>query len=140
MQNSKITLSMHIMQNDDHSTTSYDADAIFTEKDGKFSLVFDEQNYDDEEITGCRIEISDDSLRMRRNGPIVVEQTHIKGQMTDGYIKTPFGRVYTKLRTDRYSFIQQADGVYHLELAYDLYTAEERTGTYLLEITITKKE
>ena len=139
MQNSKITLSMHIMQNDDHSTTSYDTDAIFTEKDGKFSLVFDEQNYDDDEITQCRLEISDDSLRMRRNGPIVVEQTHVKEQMTAGYIKTPFGRVPTKLRTDRYSFTEQTGGRYHLELAYDLYTAEERTGTYLLEITIRSK-
>ena len=139
MQNSKINLSMHIMQNNEHSTTSYETDATFLKKDGKFSLLFDEQNYDDGEITQCRLEIADYALRMRRNGPVVVEQTHVKNEKTEGYIKTPFSRVYTKIRTDRYSFTEQDDGSYHLELAYDLYTDEERTGTYLLEITIMEK-
>jgi len=140
MQNSNISLTMHIMQNEERSTTSYDTSADFLEKDGEFSLLFDEKNYDDGEVTKCRLEISDDSLRMRRNGPIVMEQTHVKDQETKGYIKTPFGRVETELRTFRFSFTQQVDGSYHLELAYDLYTDNERTGTYLLEITITKKE
>jgi len=136
MQNSKISLSMHIMQDDDRSTTEYMADATFLEKDGEFSLLFDEQNYDEGEITKCRLEISTNSLRMRRNGPVVVEQTHVKDEITDGFIKTPFGRVITKLRTFRLSFAKQDDGNYHLELAYDLYTDEERTGTYLLDIVI----
>ena len=124
------------MQDDDRSTTEYETEASFLEKDGEFSLLFDEQNYDEAEITKCRLEISDDSLRMRRNGPIIVEQTHVKDEMTDGYIKTPFGRVLTQLRTFRLSFAQQDNGDYHLELAYDLYTDEERTGTYLLDIEI----
>jgi len=136
MQNSKIDLTMHIMQDDNHSTTSYGTEATFLVKNGEYSLLFDEQNYDEVEITNCRLEISGNALRMRRNGPIVVEQTHIKDQMTDGFIKTPFGRVLTKLQTFRFSFIQKSNGDYYLELAYDLYTDEERTGTYSLEITI----
>jgi len=137
MQNSKINLTMHIIQDNDRSTTEYEADATFLEKNGEFSLSFHEQNYGDEELTQCRLEISDDSLRMRRNGPIVVEQTHVKDEMTDGYIKTPFGRVLTKLRTFRFSYTKQDNGDYFLELGYDLYTEEERTGTYLLEIIVT---
>ena len=127
------------MQNDERSTTEYETDACFLEENGKFSLLFDEQNCGEEEITQCRLEISDDSLRMRRNGPIVVEQTHINEKVTDGYIKTPFGRVLTKLRTFRCSFTERDDGSYYLELAYDLYTDEERTGTYLLDIEIMLK-
>ena len=143
MQNSNISLTMHIIQNNERSTTSYNIDANFFEKDNQFILSFDEKNDDDIEITNCRLEISEDSLRMRRNGQIVVEQTHVKNQkdhLTNGYIKTPFGRVATKLRTFNLSFIQQANGSYHLDLGYDLYTDNERTGTYLLEIMITKKE
>ena len=143
MQNSNISLTMHIMQNEDRSTASYDTGANFLEKDGKFVLSFDEKNYDDDEITKCRLEISDDSLRMRRDGPIVLEQIHIKDQkdqMTEGYIKTPFGRVGTKLRTFTFSFTKRTDDNYYLDLGYDLYTDNERTGTYLLDIIITKKE
>ena len=139
MQNSKINLTMHIIQDNDRSTTEYDAEATFLAKNGEFSLVFHEQNYGDEEKTQCRLEISADSLRMRRNGPIVVEQTHVKDEMTDGYIKTPFGRVPTKLRTFRFSFIQQDNEDYFLELGYDLYTDGDRTGTYLLEIIVMEK-
>lgn len=139
MQNSKIKLTMHIIQDDERSTTEYETEASFLEEEGKFSLLFDEQNDGEEEITRCRLEISDDSLRMRRNGPIVLEQTHINEEVTDGLIKTPFGRVLTKVRTFRCSFTKQDDGSYYLELAYDLYTDEERTGTYLLDIEITLK-
>ena len=75
---------------------------------------------------------------MRRNGPIVMEQMHIEGQETEGYIKTPFGHMNTRLKTSQFSFTQQTDGTYRLNLGYDLYTGEEKTGTYLLEIIVTR--
>jgi len=140
MQNSKINLTMNITQGFESSETSYEIDANFLEQDGKFFLLFDEENYDDDEVTKCRFEISDDSLRMRRNGPIVMEQTHMKDQQTDGYIKTPFGHVETKLLTSQLSFNERANGTYCLQLSYDLYTGDEKAGTYSLEIIITKKE
>ena len=136
MNNTIINLTMTITQGFEISKTSYEADANLLEKDGKFFLFFDEENYDDHEITKCRFEISDDSLRMRRNGPIVMEQTHINGEETSGYIKTPFGHVNTKLQTSQFSFTRQTNGNYHLDLGYDLYTDGEKTGCYLLEIII----
>jgi uncharacterized beta-barrel protein YwiB (DUF1934 family) len=137
MQNSKINLTMHIIQGNERSKTSYEADANFLEKDGKFFLFFDEEN-EDSNRTKCRFEISDDTLRMRRNGPIVMEQRHIQGQKTEGYIKTPFGQADTKIRTFQFSFVKRANGHYHLDLGYDLYTGAQKTGTYLLEIIIIK--
>jgi len=140
MQNSKINLTLTITQGFEISKTSYEADASFFEKDGIFFLFFDEENYDDETITKCRFEISDDSLRMRRNGPIVVEQTHIKDQKTRGYIKTPFGHVGTELQTSGFSFTPQRSDNYCLDLGYDLYIGDEKTGNYSLEIIIKKEE
>jgi len=127
---------MQISQNEESFETSYDTEANFLEKDGKFFLFFDEKN-DDGEVTKCRFEISDISLRMRRNGPIVIEQIHVKDQMTDGYIKTPFGHVDTKLQTFKFSFSKQTGRNYYLDLGYNLYTGVEETGTYLLKIKIT---
>jgi len=136
MQNSKINFTMHITQDGDRSKTEYTTDANFTEKDGKFYLFFDERLDVEEEITKCRFEIEDNVLRLRRNGPIVLEQTHIKDTKTDGYLKTPFGRVETKTRTFQFSFMERENGDYHLDLGYDLYTGGEKTGMYLLEIII----
>lgn len=134
--NSKIKFTMHITQGGDRSKTEYTTDATFTEKDGKFYLFFDERLDAEEEITKCRFEIEDDVLRLRRNGPIVLEQLHIKDSKTDGYLKTPFGRMETKTRTFQFSFVTRENGNYHLDLGYDLYTSDEKTGQYLLEIII----
>lgn len=140
MQNSNIHLTMHITQGNERSKTSYEADANFLEKDGKFFLFFDEENDGGDEVTKCRFEISDDSLRMRRNGRVVIEQRHLRDQKTDGYIKTPFGHLDTKLRTFKFSFTRYSNGHYHLNLGYDLYTGDAKTGTYLLKVTIMTKE
>jgi len=134
--NAKINFTMHITQDADRSKTEYVTDANFTEKDDKFYLFFDERLDAEEEITKCRFEIENNSLRLRRNGPIVLEQLHISDTKTDGYLKTPFGRVETKTRTFQFSFVKRENGDYHLDLGYDLYTGDEKTGTYLLEMII----
>ena len=140
MQNSNIQLNMHITQGYDVSKTSYEVGASFFKKNEQFFLLFDEENYDDHEITKCRFEIDKNTLRMRRNGPIIMEQTHVAGQTTDGYIKTPFGHISTKLATSSFLFTEAENGHYRLALNYDLYTGGEKTGTYALEIMITPKE
>ena len=134
--NSNIHVTMHITEGEEKSETSYQAAANFFEKDEKFFLFFDEKNEDDNAITKCRFEISDDALRIRRNGPIVVEQIHRIDQETNGYIKTPFGHMDTGLQTFQFSFTHEADGNYHLNLGYDLYIGGTKTGTYLLEMVI----
>ena len=136
MQNSRINFTMHITQDGERSKTEYTTDATFTEKDGKFYLFFDERLDAEEDVTKCRFEIDENTLRLRRNGPIVLEQSHIKDTKTDGYLKTPFGRVETKTRTFQFSFVERENGDYHLDLGYDLYTSGEKTGTYLLELII----
>jgi len=137
MPNSKIKLTMQIKQDEDHFETTYETDATFHKKDDTFFLFFDEVSEDDLEITKCRFEITDQSLRLRRNGPIVIDQTHIENQETKGYIKTPFGYVDTRLKTSKLSFNKQLSGSYRLELNYDLYTGLEHTGNYFLTIMIT---
>ena len=129
---------MNTTQENELLTTEYEAEANFLEKDGKVYLFFDEEN-DDGEMTKCRFEISDDTLRLRRNGPIVIEQTHINGKITSGYLKTPFGHVDTKLKTSHFSFTEQAAKHYQLELDYDLYmnNEQEKIGSYTLKIIIT---
>lgn len=139
MQNSKLSFSIHITQAKDRSQTSYETAANFLEKDGKFYLFFDEENEDTGDITNCRFEISADALRIRRNGPIIIEQWHLRNQKTEGYIKTPLGHLNTMIRTFQFSFIRQANGHYHLDLGYDLYTGVEKTGTYLLKMIIVKE-
>ena len=137
--NAKIDLTMSITQDGDCSETKYTTDAEFVEKHGRYILYFDEKNYDGDEVTRCRFELVDDSLKMRRNGPIVLEQLHINDTETDGFIKTPYGRVETKLKTFKFVFEPQANGEFHLDLGYDLYTDGEKTGTYLLDIIIDSK-
>lgn len=138
--NATINLTMQMTQGEESSKTSYETDANFLEKDGKFFLFFDEENEVDKVITNCRFEINNDSLRMRRNGPIVVEQKHLSGQKTDGYIKTPFGHLDTKIQTHEFSFTLTTNAYYDLDLSYDLYTEAEKTGTYSLNMTIMMKE
>jgi len=134
--NSVVKFKMHITQDGDQSQMEYSTDASFAAKDGKFYLFFDERLDAEEEVTKCRFEIEDNSLRLRRNGPIVLEQLHIKDTKTDGYIKTPFGRVETKTQTFQFSFVACENGDYLLDLGYDLYTGNEKTGKYLLAIII----
>ncbi|MCL1989594.1 MAG: DUF1934 domain-containing protein [Defluviitaleaceae bacterium] len=139
MPNSKVKLTMQVEQEHDKAQTAYETNAYFLEKAGKFFLFFDEEN-EDNHITKCRFEISDDTLRIRRNGPIFMEQTHVKHQKTTGYMKTPFGHIATEVQTFQLSFIQQMSGHYELKLNYDLYTDNEKTGTYSLAIIIQSKE
>ena len=138
--NANINLTMHIIQGFDRTKTAYTAKANFFEKDGKFYLFFEELNPDDGTLTKCRFEICAKMLRLRRNGQVVIEQTHIHDEKTAGYLKTPFGHLDTKLKTFKFSFNRQTDGAYQLALGYDLYTGTEKTGTYLLEIIILPKE
>lgn len=140
--NATIMLTMNITQGNEHSKTSYETDAkfYFLDKDKKFFLFFDEEFNDASEVTKCRFEIDDESLRMRRRGPIVIEQKHVRGQKTVGYIKTPFGHVDTNLQTFKLSFTLQPNGHYELDLGYHLSTGNEKTGTYLLNISIVMKE
>jgi len=139
MQNSNIKFTMHISQHSQRSKISYEACANFFFKDELYYLFFDEVN-DEGEITKCRFEIDDSRLRMRRNGPIIVDQVNISSKKSTGYIKTPFGHMDTTLRTFQYSFSKRGDETYHLDLGYDMYAGGEKTGMYLLEIVIIKKE
>lgn len=141
MQNSKIKLKMISDQDGFQSKTEYSAPAKIVKKEDCYFLFFDEENFDGEnELTKCRFEIQNEELRMRRNGPIVLEQIHINDKKTTGYLKTPFGHVDTRIRTFQYLFVERADKTFHLDLGYDLYTNEQKTGTYLLEIIIELNE
>jgi len=136
MLNAKIKFSMLIRQDDDHLEIKYTADANFVKKNKTFFLFFNEINEDNQAVTKCRFEISANSIRLRRNGPIVIEQQHQLDQITKGYIKTPFGRLDTTLKTSQLVFTYQADGNYRLKLTYDLFTGGEKTGNYVLDMII----
>jgi len=136
MQNSKISLSIRITQDGEKSETTYLADANFALKNEKIILTFDEQNVEDDGVTKCRFEISGDALLMKRDGPVVVEQTHIKDEKTQGSIRTPFGRMNTEVETTHFTFTERSSSEYQLHLAYDLYVSTERAGIYNLDLNI----
>jgi len=136
MLNSKISLSIRIVQDNEKSETTYLADGKFAVKDGIFNLSFDEENVEDNGITKCRFEISDDTLLMKRNGPVVVEQTHATGKRTPGVIKTPFGRMDTEIETTHFTFTEKSPSEYQLHLSYDLYIGMERAGVYNLDLNV----
>ena len=138
MQNSKAHVTMDMTQAEVHSKTSYDVDAHFFQQNGKFFLFFDEES-DEGHVTKCRFELNDETLRLRRNGQMIMEQTHVKNQKTKGYIKTPFGHLDTHLQTFQLA-LKKDGGNYHLDLGYDLYTEGQKSGTYLLTIVIALKE
>lgn len=136
MQNFNLHFTLHLTQDKEQTKTSYDAAATFIEKDGTCFLFFDETNEKTQVKTKCRFEINGDSLRMRRNGPIVVEQTHARGQKTQGYIQTPFGQIDTALHTHHFSFLKQDDTTFKIILHYEMQIGLEQTRTYHLEMTI----
>lgn len=138
--NAHIKFTMEIEQEDEQSTTSYETLGRFYEEAHGYFLFFDEKSDQDTEVTKCRFELSGDKLRLRRVGPITVEQSHSEKKQTTGYIKTPFGRMATTIQTNILSFNRLATGFYRLNLHYDLYIQGEKTGTYQLKITVTQKE
>jgi len=136
MLNSKISLSIRITQDGERSETTYLADAAFIKKGEKVTLTFDEQNVEDDGVTKCRFEINNGTLLMKRNGPVIVEQTHKIGEKTQGSIKTPFGRMNTEVETTSFTFTERSLAEYQFHLTYELYVGMERAGTYNLDLNI----
>jgi len=136
MQNSNIHLSLTINQDSEISHTEYQTDAKFLNKNNVWYLFYDEFNEESREKTQCRFEITQNSIRMRRNGPIIIEQNHEINNETTGYIKTTFGEIITRIITTNNRLFEIEKNVHKLELNYELYTGEELTGIYSLTINI----
>lgn len=123
------TVSFYLQTTQDCETTktTYDVPATLYSKNDKNYLFFEDQ-----ERVKCRFEFDEENLRMRREGPMVVDQNHIYNKTTTGYIKTPYGQLSTKIKTHDYLLRQKPK--LKIVLAYDLYIDHEITGTYQLQI------
>jgi len=135
MPNSNVSFLMTITDDGEEMETRYDTVGTFKEKDGVWYLLFDEVN-DEGDVTKCRFEISREAVRVRRKGPMIINQTHELAVVTTGYIKTPFNHVDTRLMTKQLDFINDSEDVFTLLVDYDLFTGESLVGHYKLFIEI----
>lgn len=102
-------------------------------------LFFDEINIDNNQITKCRLEFDAENIRIRRNGPIIVDQRYTINTLVDGYIKTPYGELNSVVKTHRYN-IEEYEDKLQINLDYDLIIANERVGNYKLIIQFKKED
>ena len=96
-------------------------------------------NFEDDSITKCRYEMDDNSVRIRRDGPIIMDQIYKISELQSGYIKTIYGQLDTKSKTHRLS-LEILDATLTLNLDYDLFVSNERAGNYKLTVIFNKED
>ena len=129
----KVTFKMVVKQGRDMTETSYETPATLFLKDNQYFLFYDEASVDDNSVTKCRYEFTADTLRIRRQGNVTLDQQHNRGAKTYGYMKTIYGNVETVIKTHQLT-INKLDTKIELVVDYDLYLSEERTGNYQLTL------
>ncbi len=137
--NGIVNFQMILTQGLDKTETKYDAQATLYKKQGKYFLFFDEINFEDNSKTKCRFEIDQDSIRIRRDGQVIMDQTFNIGESTTGYIKTVYGQLDTIAKTHRLS-LDFLETQINLVLDYDLFVSAERAGNYKLIIKFNKED
>jgi len=121
-------------KNTDITEIKYETPGILYTKDRVNFLFFEENNMDDNSKTKCRFEFDDQKIKLRRNGPIILEQNYRLKEITEGYLKTSYGELKTKAETIKYEVFQQTGTSLTIQLTYKLFVAEEDTGKHQLRI------
>lgn len=134
-----IKFQMTLTQGLDKTETKYDTQATLYKKQGKYFLFFDEINFEDNSITKCRFEIDQETIRIRRDGQVIMDQTFKIGESTSGYIKTVYGQLDTTTKTHRLS-LDLLENQINLVLDYDLFVSAERAGNYKLIIKFNRED
>lgn len=137
--NGSVSFQMNVTQGLEVTETKYDAQATLYKKEEKYFLFFDETNFEDNSITKCRFEIAQDTLRIRRDGQVIMDQTFKISESITGYIKTIYGQLDTNAKTHRLSLDVFNDQL-NLTLDYDLFVSTERAGNYKLTVKFNKED
>lgn len=119
--------------------TKYDTAGILYRKDHKRFLFFEESNFEDNTVTKCRLEFDEHSIRIRRDGHLIMDQHYEMHKEIPGYFKTPYGELPTRVKTHRYKILQESDDSLVIGLAYELYISEDNAGKYDLKVTFNKE-
>lgn len=130
---------MKLTQGLDVTETKFDTSAILYKKNEKLFLFFDEINFEDNSITKCRYDMDANTIRIRRDGQIIMDQNYKVSEPQVGYIKTVYGQLDTKSKTHRYSLDVLEDKL-TLNLDYDLFVSNERAGNYKLTVVFNKED
>ena len=134
-----VSFYMKVTQGLEVTETSYTTEGIYYKKNNMCFLFFDGINIDNNQITKCRLEFDAENIRIRRNGPIIVDQRYTINTLVDGYIKTPYGELNSVVKTHRYN-IEEYEDKLQINLDYDLIIANERVGNYKLIIQFKKED
>ena len=122
----------------DVQETKYEAAAILYKKGNRLFLFFEESNFEDDSVTKCRLEFDEESIRIRRDGHLIMDQQYKVHQEIPGYFKTPYGELPTRVKTHRYKLKQEGDGL-TIGLAYELYISDDHAGRYELKVQFEKE-
>lgn len=134
-----LSFHMKLTQGLDITETKYETSATLYRKNEKLFLFFNETNFEDNSITKCRYEIDENTVRIRRDGQVIMDQYYKVSEPQTGYIKTIYGQLDTKSKTHRLS-VDDLDENLTLNLDYDLFVSSERAGNYKLTVMFTKEE
>ena len=133
-----VNFHMKLTQGLEVTETSYETQGKYYKKNNIGFLFFEEKNIDDDHITKCRLEFDDNTIRIRRNGTIILDQRYTTKKNVDGYIKTPYGELISTVKTHCYN-LEECENKFRINLDYDLTVQKERVGNYKLSI-YSKKE
>lgn len=134
-----VSFKMILTQGKDVSETKYETTGILFKKQDNQFLFFEEMTYEAVEPTKCRVEFNSNQMRIRRNGPVIMDQVYKLSENVEGYIKTVYGQLNTEVKTYVLSVENNSNSV-ELILDYDLYVSNEKAGNYKLTIGFTKEE
>lgn len=131
---------MVITQGLEKSETKYETTGVLFKKQNQHFLFFDEVTFEEgESPTKSRVEFNTNQIRIRRQGSVIMDQLYSLGESVDGYIKTQYGQLDTRVKTHVLS-VHVSEDKMEMLLDYDLYVSNERTGNYKLTIVFTKED
>jgi len=134
-----VTFYLRSKKGDHVQETKYETAGTLYEKGQKWFLFFEESNFEDNSITKCRFEFDEESIRIRRDGHLIMDQQYKRHQELAGYFKTPYGELPTRVKTHRYKLQRvQEDGLV-IGLAYELYISDDHAGRYELKVQFDKE-
>jgi len=123
----------------DVTETKYEAMGTLYTKDQKRFLFFEESNFEDNSVTKCRLEFDEESIRIRRDGHLIMDQHYKIHKEIEGYVKTPYGELPTRVKTHRYKLLQESEHDFVIGLAYELFISEDNAGKYDLKVQFNKE-
>lgn len=110
------------------------------EEGNSLRLNFEEPGYEGfEDSVNSEIIIQPEYVVLSRSGAVQMQQSFVKGQLSDGIYDTPFGRLQTLARTHDVEYdwnTQEKQG--HLHFQYDFFMNDEPAGNFDVTVEFRK--